>query len=199
MSFAVGFVKPLQFNQNNCSDCDPTSLDSVLEALRGTSKGKLPYPEPFDKNYSLSDICESKYIGDLSHVIEREGFKDEVSFVDDYENEVNFQNIFALEDEEDKSIYREDGELPSNLEHTPVGSLCPDADAWLSYRNALRSPHHSPEKHEDSASEDELDGTATKTLHAVSSDASDDGEQFSARVETLMSRIHIDQSLPAVL
>lgn len=42
MSFAVGFVETVVIEKR-----DPTALDTVLEALRSTSKGRLPYPEPF--------------------------------------------------------------------------------------------------------------------------------------------------------
>ena len=42
MSFCVGVVKEISF-----SPPAPTALDTVLEALRSSSKGRLLYPEPF--------------------------------------------------------------------------------------------------------------------------------------------------------
>lgn len=41
MSFAVGYVERVVYPER-----DPTALDSVLEALRSTTKGRLLYPEP---------------------------------------------------------------------------------------------------------------------------------------------------------
>ena len=49
MSFVVGYVEPIQFGT--------PAIDTVLEALRGSSKGRLVYPEPA---YDSDKTCDSK-------------------------------------------------------------------------------------------------------------------------------------------
>lgn len=46
MSFAVGVMQTWHYPVEERPTPDPTSVDTVLEALRATTKGKLPYPEP---------------------------------------------------------------------------------------------------------------------------------------------------------
>uniref|UniRef100_A0A6A7G0C5 mRNA export factor GLE1 n=2 Tax=Hirondellea gigas TaxID=1518452 RepID=A0A6A7G0C5_9CRUS len=207
MSFAVGVVEPIHYKNH-----DPTALDSVLEALRGTSKGRLPYPEPLLGSSSSDEVCDSKYIGDLSHITLSQNFSNEVSFSENYNNIET--SIFANEGTDHMRDLQKQFKLNHNFETKDFESVrfdeldskcdysqeCIDTfrvSKWSSYRSPIKSP---------TLNYGEADDPYTTT--AVADD--DDGDDAAVATNTvdvkpyrdmelLLAHMQIDMSVSTVL